>query len=128
MANPENNAKCIVTNSFVVDGKNLNASAALSICTILNTITNLNDEAIVAVFGTLDFNKIMLEHFYLDFVESAFKDDVVTFHSYVTVLPDDVVEITVNGKKKQGTWEVPIVNGNFVFAVRQGMKIAYSLS
>lgn len=124
----KNNQKYIASNSFVVDNRSLNTSAALSICTILNTITSLNDEAIVAVFGTLDFNKIMLEHFSLDFPERAFKNDIVTFYSYVTVLPGDVVEIKVNGLKKQGTWEVPIVNGNFVFAARPGMSIAYSLS
>jgi hypothetical protein len=128
MAIPNNNATSITTSSFLVDSKNTNADAALSICKILSTITSLNDAAIVAILGTLDFNKIMLEYFNLDFVAKAFKGDIVTFQSYVHILPDNQLEITVSGNKKQGSWEVPIVNGSFVFAVRQGIQISYSLS
>lgn len=125
---PKYNASHLISNSFIVDSQNLNAESALSICKILNTIMNLNDEAIVAIFGTLDFNKIMLEHFYLDFIESAFVDDIVTFQSYINVHPDKLVEIAVSGSKRKGRRQVPIVNGSFVFVIRQGMEIQYSLS
>lgn len=126
--NLQKNARHIITSSFIVNNGNLNHQSALSTCKILSTITSLNDEAIVAVLGRLDFSRIMLEHFYLDFLESAFLNDVITFRSYIHTYADNVVEISITGSKKQGGREVPIVNGSFVFAVKSGIEVHYSLS
>ena len=118
----------MLTSSFVVDSSHLNHEDVLSICKILEAINYLKDEAIVQVTGSLDFSKILLEHFYLDFIEKAALNDLVTFRSYTNIVVDDLIEISITAHKKQGKWNVPIVNGSFVFAVQQGIEIAYSLS
>ena len=118
----------MLTSSFVVDGSHLNHEDVLSICKILEAINYLKDEAIVQVLGSLDFSKILLEHFYLDFIEKAALNDLITFQSYANIVVDDLVEISITAHKQQGKWQVPIVNGSFVFAVQQGIEVTYSLS
>ena len=123
-----NNLPKIITSSFVVNSGHLNARDVLSLCKILETITSLKDEAIVQILGSLDFSKVLLEHFYLDFIEQANLHDVVTFQSYVSMTAEDLVEISITVNKKKGKWNVPIVNGSFVFTMKAGIEVNYSLS
>ena len=118
----------IITSSFIVGKNDINNHDALSICKILETITNLKDEAIVQILGSLDFSRIILEHFYLDFIDQATLNDLVTFQSYTNAATDDLMEIAIKASKKKGKWNVPIVNGSFVFAVKSGVEVAYPIS
>ena len=124
----QNSLSYLITSSFIVGSSDINTHEALSICKILETITNLKDEAIVQILGSLDFSKIILEHFHLDFIEQARLNDIVTFESYTNAMADDLMEISIKASKKKGKWNVPILNGNFVFAMKRGVEIAYSLS
>jgi hypothetical protein len=128
MDNKQNKTRHLMANSFIVNDENLDHESALSVCKILNAITSLNDEAIIKLFGTLDFNKIILKHFNIDIIGKAFLNDMVHFYSYATAYDSGRIEIQVQGEKQKGKKRIPIVNGSFVFAIKQGIVIQYSLS
>ena len=126
MDNKQNKTRHLMANSFIVNDENLDHESALSVYKILNAITSLNDEAIIKLFGTLDFNKIILKHF--NIIGKAFLNDMVHFYSYATAYDSGRIEIQVQGEKQKGKKRIPIVNGSFVFAIKQGIVIQYSLS
>ncbi len=125
----QNSFKHIVHNSFLVTPDKVNEEQALAICNMLAAITELNDEMLVMLFDTLDFEKIIVRHFSVDIVGQALLDDWVHLYSYVHTQEGDDVELRLVAKKNSGTKEGDVlVNGSFVFAVKNGVEIQYSLT
>lgn len=121
--------KHIVHNSFLVTPDRVNEDQVLAICNMLAAITELNDEMLVMLFDTLDFEKIIVRHFSVDIVGRAMLNDWVHLYSYVHTQEGDDVEVKLVAKKNSGTKEGDvIVNGSFVFAVKNGVEIQYSLT
>jgi hypothetical protein len=69
-----------------------------------------------------------VDHYYLDFIGEAKLYDVVVFQSYAHLVDDDLIEVALSASKKRGKWQEPIVNGSFVFTVKQGIPVCYSRS
>ncbi|RYD58566.1 MAG: hypothetical protein EOP56_02990 [Sphingobacteriales bacterium] len=120
--------KHIISSSFIVSDKDIDHEKALSICNILQAINSLNDETIVALFGTLDYNKILVKHFNLDIVGKAFADDTVTLYSYASRGDEGTLKVNITALRKDNHKETPIVNGSFVFNIGGNVDVHYSLS
>lgn len=125
MSAPQSNQ---LTASFIVAGKDLDAQSALSICRILQGITEQTDATIISATGTLDYSKLQVKHYYLDVVGSAKLYDIIMIRTYVRSYDDDELSIELRATRKRGRRELPLVNGSFVFALRRGVPICYSLS
>ncbi len=97
-------------------------------CNMLSAITELNDEMLIMLFGTMDFDKIIVRHFELDILGKAMLNDWVNLHSYVHTHSDDGVEVKVVAKRVSGSKTDVLVNGSFVFAAKRGVQVQYSLS
>jgi hypothetical protein len=119
----------ITSSSFIVTDKQTDHEQALSICDILHAINNLNDETIVALFSSLDYDRISVKHFSLDIKTTrAFVNDTVTLYAYASTADDNTLRVNMTVSKKSSQKEIPIVNGSFVFCMDHSVNPPYSLS
>jgi hypothetical protein len=100
----------------------------LSICRILRGITEQTDATVLQATGALDYSRLQVKHYFLDVVGNAKLYDIVLIHTYVRSYEDDELSIELRAVRKRGKKEVPLVNGTFIFTIRQGVPICYSLS
>ena len=118
----------VVTNSFVVNEEKLNDRSVLSLCSMLAAVTNMTDDVIIALFGTLDFEQIIMRHFDLGITGDASLNDIVTLYSYINVYEEDRVVVKMVAKKQDGDKKIAIANGNFLFAIKNGVAMQFSMS
>ncbi len=118
----------ILTASFIVAGKDLDAQSMLSICRILRGITEQTDATILQATGALDHSRMQVKHYFLDVVGNAKLYDLIVIHTSIRSYEDDELSIELRAIRKRGKKEVPLVNGSFIYTVRQGVTICYSLS
>jgi len=118
----------ILTKTINVGYLNLNQKGQLSICKMLETITNLKDEAILNALGALDFNRVVTQQYQVDFIEHAGANDRIVFQASSKKLPDNVLEITINAYKQQGKFKIPVVNGVFIFEVKEAANVEVKVS
>jgi hypothetical protein len=116
------------SNSFIVREQQTGYDEALSICNILQAINNMNDETIVTLFGSLDYDKISVKQFNLDIkTGKAFKDDIVTLYSYASVADHHILKVSLTAAKRDERKEIPLVNGSFVFYINNSVRLPYSV-
>ena len=120
--------KKTLSQSFKVSSEKMNEQNVLSICSLLNAITTINDEIIIGLSGCLDFSKISIEHFSLDVVSNASLNDIVTLKSYIDVFTEDKIRVRIVGVKNAGTKETVLLNGAFSFSMQNALKLDFSLS
>lgn len=120
--------KKTLSQSFKVSSEKMNEQNVLSICSLLNAITTINDEIIIGLSGSLDFGKISIEHFSLDVVSNASLNDIVTLKSYIDVFTEDKIRVRIVGVKNAGTKETVLLNGAFGFSMQNALKLDFSLS
>ncbi len=118
----------LLTASFTVAGADLNEQSALGTCRILRGITEQTDAMIVRAIGSLDYSKLQVKHYHLDMVGSAKLYDTVLIHTYVRSHQGSELAIELRAVRRRGRREVPLVNGSFVFVVREQVPIRYSPS
>ena len=118
----------ILTASFIVAGNDLDEQSALSICRILKSVTEQTDATILKATGSLDYNQLQMQHYFLDVVGRAKLYDVVMIHTFIRSYEDDVLSIELRAIRKRGRREQPLINGNFVYTVKRQVPICYSLT
>jgi hypothetical protein len=117
-----------VTKIFKVSSEKANEHKVLSICSMLDAVTNINDEVIVELLGNLDFGRVSIDHFSLDVINNAQLNDVVTMNSYVEIISDQRIKVMLKAHKSIGGREIILLIGAFAFSIEGIELLHYSLS
>ncbi|HTN16760.1 MAG TPA: hypothetical protein VL092_03700 [Chitinophagaceae bacterium] len=118
--------KKTVTKTFKVSTEKINEQRVLSICSMLNAVTAINDEVIVSLLGSLDFGQISIDHFSLDVVSDALLNDVITLDAGIEIVNENRIKVRLEGIKQSSN--ALILRGTFGFSVREARLLQYSLS
>ncbi|RYE26330.1 MAG: hypothetical protein EOP51_00700 [Sphingobacteriales bacterium] len=97
-------------------------SKALPICDILYEINKLNDKALTALLGSLNFNHINIQYYNVDILDAMASNNVITFYSNASFYGADAIEIKMVIKQRIGNVEKTIVNGNFIYTIKAGKQ------
>jgi hypothetical protein len=120
--------KKVVSRTFKVSNEKVNEQHVLSICSMLNAVTAINDEVIVTLLGSLDFGPISIDHFSLDVISNALLNDVITLNAYIDIISGDRIRVGLEGYRKTKGVDTIILSGSFAFTIQEVQLLRYSLS
>lgn len=109
---PMNN---LLVKTMNVAGTDVNENGLLSNCTMLQEVTQINDNAMIAAFGKLNFEGISVARYNINFHNEAVLGDQLKIESTYSVYDKTNLTVIVAVRKTDGQKNTTVLTGSFTF-------------
>lgn len=101
--------------TLTVGQSEVNEQGILTNCTMLQEVTSINDNAMIAAFGKLNFEGISVSRYNLDFHGEAMLGDQLKIESTYSVSGSTSLTILIAIRKGYGAKSKAVLTGSFTF-------------
>ena len=103
------------TNNVPVNNGNTDERGVLRNCQMLQEITNINDKAIMEIFGPLNFSGINVLRYHVFFHEAALRGDTLTISLAYTYSETSGLVIEIKVHKTKTRKNITVLTGDFTY-------------
>ena len=105
----------LLVKTMKVAGNDVNENGMLSNCTMLQEVNQINDNAMIAAFGKLNFEGISVSRYNINFHNEAALGDQLKIESTYLVSERTQLTIIVAIRKTNGQKSNTVLTGSFTF-------------